>query len=58
MAASTLKPEEDLRRAREIAAKQNHPLVVKFFSPMCKTCQQVAQTTCVGGRLQEILRNG
>ena len=58
MAASTLKPEEDLTRAREIAAKQNRPLAVKFFSPMCKTCQQVAQTTFVDGRLQEILRNG
>ena len=58
VAASTLKPEEDLTRAREIAAKQNRPLAVKFFSPMCKTCQQVAQTTFVDGRLQEILRNG
>lgn len=57
VAASTLKPEEDLVRAREIAAKQNRPLAVKFYSPMCKTCQQVAQTTFVDGRLQQILRN-
>lgn len=52
----TLRPDEDLARARAAAAQHKRPLAVRFTSARCQTCQEVERTTLANREVAELLR--